>query len=138
MTEQEIKDLKEKTQQTDRLSEKIEDEEEEEEREYTSIDDLVLRKNKNEDVNGLKEQTRRDNRVTEKKEEKIVELSKADEIIDGSNDIINDPYCGNCEHIEFKKENGEPVPTCALHEMKTELKSGYICNEYDAQVNSGE
>ena len=132
-----LEDLKQKTTRDDRLSETEEEEEEEDEVAYTPVEDVVLRENAKHGVETLREQTERTERV-EKDEPDEMELSPYEELFGGEyDDAIDDPYCGNCEHVEFRKHNGSPGPHCSFFDLKTRLESGMVCEEYEPQTGDG-
>jgi len=135
----EIEKLKQKTTRDDRLSETDEDEDEEEDEEvtYTPVEDVVLRENAKKGVKTLREQTERGERV-ENDEPDEMELSPYEELFGGEfDDAVDDPYCGNCSHVEFRKHNGSPGPHCSVFDLKTRLESGMVCEEYEPQTHGG-
>jgi hypothetical protein len=130
-----LEKLKEKTTRDDRLSE-TEDEKEEDEEEvaYTPVEDVVLRENAQQGVETLREQTERGERV-ENEEPDEMKLSSYEELFgDEYEDAVDDPYCGNCSHVTFRKHNGSPGPHCSFFEIKTRLESGMVCEEYEPQT----
>jgi hypothetical protein len=134
-----LEELKEKTSRDDRLSETEDDDDEEDEPvAYTPVEDVVLRENADQGVKTLREQTERGERVEGDEEPDEVELSPYDELFeDAGGETVDDPYCGNCDHVTFRKHNGEPGPHCALHDLRTRLESGMVCGEYEPQTGGG-
>ncbi|MDY6780601.1 MAG: hypothetical protein SV760_08675 [Halobacteria archaeon] len=131
-----IDDLKEKTQRDDRLTEDEDTEEEDEdELEYASVDEVVLRENAGEDVAELRKQTKRTNRIdNESEEEDEMELSPFEAFdFDEVAEAVDDPYCGNCSSVTFRKRDGEPEPFCSKYDLKTKLESGMVCSDYEPQ-----
>jgi hypothetical protein len=130
-----LEKLKEKTARDDRLGEtEDDDEEDEEEVAYTPVEDVVLRENAQQGVETLREQTERGGRV-EKEEEDEMKLSPYEELFgEEYDDSIDDPYCGNCSHVTFRKHNGSPGPHCSFFDIKTRLESGMVCEEYEPQT----
>ncbi|MDY7082055.1 MAG: hypothetical protein SXQ77_06540 [Halobacteria archaeon] len=137
----EIDELKEKTKRTDRIDEGKEDEDAQsrkDELEYTPIEDVVLRKNAQEDVDGLKEQTKRTNRI-EVEEDDEMNLQPFHELeFEGEEyEDLDDVYCGNCDHVTFKKHQGKPQPHCSKWDNKTRLEPNMVCPDYKPQGLSG-
>jgi hypothetical protein len=134
-----LEKLKEKTARDDRLGEtEDDDEEDEEEVAYTPVEDVVLRENAQQGVETLREQTERGGRV-EKEEEDEMKLSPYEELFgDKYDDSIDDPYCGNCSHVTFRKHNGSPGPHCSFFDIKTRLESGMVCEEYEPQTGGSD
>jgi hypothetical protein len=130
-----LEELKEKTSRDDRLSE-TEDDEDDEPVAYTPVEDVVLRENAEQGVKTLREQTERGERVEGDDEPDEAELSPYDELFDEELPV-DDPYCGNCDHVTFRKHNGEPGPHCALLDLKTRLESGMVCEDYEPQTRGG-
>lgn len=133
MTDGDIENLRDSTTRGDRLEESP-DEDGDGERAYASIEDVVLRESAGDDVAELRRQTERDDRV-ESTERDEVELSPVDafDLPDEVLDAVDDPYCGNCSHVDFRKRDGEPTPICGAHDCPTRLESGMICGDYDPQ-----
>ncbi len=136
---EEIRKLKKKTSRDDRLSEDEASETDEAEAErdedvdYTPIDEVVLRKNADKDIDALKRETERGERVDED-EAQEVDLHPYEEYdFDYDEEAVEDPYCGNCESVEFKKHKGDPKPHCSLHDCVTSLKPGHVCGGYVPQ-----
>ena len=74
----------------------------------------------------------------EKEEEDEMGLSPYEELFgDEYEDSIDDPYCGNCSHVTFRKHNGSPGPHCSFFDIKTRLESGMVCEEYEPQTGGG-
>jgi hypothetical protein len=134
-----LEELKEKTSRDDRLSETTDEEEEKDEPvAYTPVEDVVLRENAEQGVKTLREQTERGERVDSDDEPDEVELSPYDELFeDEFEGTVDDPYCGNCDHVTFRKHNGEPGPHCAYLDLKTRLESGMVCEDYEPQTGGG-
>lgn len=126
--------LRDSTDRGDRLDESADGDDGDDERAYASIEDVVLRESASDDVAELRKQTERDRRV-ETTERDEVELSPVDafDLAEAVLDAVDDPYCGNCEHVDFRKRDGEPTPICGAHDCPTRLESGMICGEYDPQ-----
>ncbi|MFP4189148.1 MAG: hypothetical protein ACLFR5_07065, partial [Halobacteriales archaeon] len=119
-----LEELKEKTSRDDRLSETEtngEDADDDDEPvAYTPVEDVVLRENADQGVKTLREQTERGERVDGDDTVDEVELLPYDELFDDAGDeTVDDPYCGNCDHVTFRKHNGEPGPHCAFRDLKT-------------------
>ncbi|MCX2818308.1 hypothetical protein EGH25_02940 [Haladaptatus sp. F3-133] len=133
----ELEELREKTSRDDRLSETEEEDEDEEPVAYTPVEDVVLRENADQGVKTLREQTERGERVEGDDEPGEVVLSPYDELFDEDAETVDDPYCGNCDHVTFRKHNGEPGPHCSLHDLKTRLESSMVCEEYEPQTGGG-
>jgi len=134
-----IEELKKKTSRDDRLSETGDENGEEDEPDaYTPVEDVVLRENAEQGVKTLREQTERGERVEGDDEPDEVELSVYGELLDGDTKTVDDPYCGNCDHVTFRKHNGEPGPHCSFHDLKTRLESGMVCGEYEPQMGGGD
>jgi hypothetical protein len=131
-----LEELKKKTSRDDRLSEIEDGEEEEEETAYTPIEDVVLRENADQGVKTLREQTERSGRVEGEDEPDEAELLPYEELFDDETPV-EDPYCGNCDHVTFRKHNGEPGPHCSLLDLKTRLESGMVCGDYEPQTHGG-
>lgn len=138
-----IERLKEKTSRDDRLSEgtdrngeKKDGIQEEDETVYAPIEEVVLRENAKEGVKTLREQTERDSRLSDSDEPDEVELSECSDIFDEA--PVDDPYCGNCEHVTFRKRDGSPSPHCSLLDLKTRLESGMVCEKYEPQTGPGD
>jgi len=138
----EIERLKEKTSRDDRLSEgaegngEAENGEGDDERVYASVDEVVLRENAKEGVKTLREQTERESRLSGDDEPDEVILSEYEEIFDEP--PVDDPYCGNCEHVTFRKRDGSPSPHCSFLDLKTRLESGMVCEKYEPQTGPGD
>jgi len=132
-----LEDLKRKTTREDRLGETEEEEDEEEEVAYTPVEDVVLRESAEQGIKRLREQTERGGRV-ENDEPEEMNLSPYEELFGGEyDDAIDDPYCGNCSHVTFRKHNGSPGPHCSFFDIKTRLESGMVCEEYEPQTGGG-
>lgn len=132
-----LEKLREKTTREDRLGETEEEDDEEEEVAYTPIEDVVLRENADQEVKTLREQTERGGRV-EKQEPDEMDLSPYEDLFgDEDTESVEDPYCGNCEHVAFRKHNGSPGPHCSFFDIKTRLESGMVCEKYEAQTGGG-
>lgn len=132
---EEIRELKKKTSREDRLSEgpDAEELEAEEDVDYTPIDEVVLRENADKDIDALKRETTKGERVEEEDLEEA-DLHPYEEYdFEYDEEAVQEPYCGNCEAIEFKKHKGDPRPHCSLHDSVTELKPGYVCGGYVPQ-----
>jgi hypothetical protein len=135
MSDHDLDSLRDSTDRGDRLQEDGGDDGEDEgERAYASITDVVLREAAGDDVAELRKQTERDRRVdvTETEEVELVPHETL-ELPDGTLDVVDDPYCGNCSAVAFKKRDGEPTPVCETHDCPTRLESGMVCGEYDPQ-----
>jgi len=129
-----LEDLKRKTTREDRLGETEEEEDEEEEVAYTPVEDVVLRESAEQGIKRLREQTERSGRV-ENDEPEEMNLSPYEELFGGEyDDSVDDPYCGNCSHVTFRKHNGSPGPHCSFFDIKTRLESGMVCEEYEPQT----
>lgn len=134
MTERDIEDLKESTRRTDRIESEEAEEESDSEVEYTPIDEVVLRKNAEEDVSGLKEQTQRRDRIhTIDDEEVNLQPFEALDFEGEMYESVEEPYCGNCEFVTFRKHNGKPEPHCTEWGAKTRLDPGMVCSDYVPQ-----
>ncbi len=135
-----LEELKEKTSRDDRLSETAEEKEDgdEEPVAYTPVEDVVLRENADQGVKTLREQTERGERVDGDDEPDEAKLSPYDELFDDEVGTVDDPYCGNCDHVTFRKHNGEPGPHCTQLDLKTRLESGMVCEDYEPQTGGGE
>lgn len=136
MTDPDLDSLRDSTDRGDRLQEGGSDDGDDSdgERAYASIEDVVLREAARDDVAELRKQTERDRRVdvTEEDEVDLVPYESLD-LPDAVIDAVDDPYCGNCASVSFKKRDGEPTPICETHDCPTDLESGMICEEYDPQ-----
>lgn len=130
-----LEELKKKTSRDDRLSETEEDDEEDEVA-YTPVEDVVLRENAEQGVKTLREQTERSGRVEGDDEPDEVQLSQYEELFEEESPV-DDPYCGNCDHVTFRKHNGEPGPHCSFFDLKTRLESGMVCGDYEPQTHGG-
>lgn len=131
-----LEELKEKTSRDDRLSETEEEEDDEEAVSYTPVEDVVLRENAEQGVKTLREQTERSGRVEGDDEPDEVQLSPYEELFEEESPV-DDPYCGNCDHVTFRKHNGEPGPHCSFFDLKTRLESGMVCGDYEPQNSGG-
>lgn len=132
-----LEDLKQRTTRDDRLDESEDEEEDDEEVAYTPIEDVVLRENAEQGVETLREQTERGGRVEVDEPDEVV-LSPYEELFGGEfDDAVDDPYCGNCEHVTFRKHNGDPGPHCSFFDLKTRLESGKVCENYEPQTHGG-
>ncbi len=131
---EEIRELKKKTSIDDRLDEDAEAEDgKEADVDYTPIDEVVLRENVDKDIDALKRETTKGERVDEEETEEV-DLHPYEEYdFEYDEEAVEDPYCGNCEAIEFKKHKGDPKPYCSLHDDVTKLKPGYVCGGYTPQ-----
>lgn len=138
MTERDLDELKERTRRSDRI-ESEEGEEDDGEVEYTPIDEVVLRENAREDVSGLKEQTQRRDRIHTVDDEEV-NLQPFEELgFEGEPyDAVDEPYCGNCEFVTFRKHNGKPEPHCTEWGAKTSLDPGMVCPDYVPQGHADE
>jgi hypothetical protein len=129
-----LEELREKTTREDRLGETEEEEDEEDEVAYTPVEDVVLRESAEQGIKRLREQTERGGRV-ENDEPEEMGLSPYEELFGGEyDDAVDDPYCGNCSHVTFRKHNGSPGPHCSFFDIKTRLESGMVCEEYEPQT----
>lgn len=138
MTDDEVDGLRARTTRSDRLDEEGRNDDAddgEEERVYASVEDVVLRQAADDDVEQLRRQTRRDRRVEVDEEDEEVSLMPVEEagLDDATLDAVDDPYCGNCAAVTFRKRDGEPTPICDVHDCPTRLESGMVCSEYDPQ-----
>ncbi|MFP4632158.1 MAG: hypothetical protein ACOCT0_00485 [Halobacteriota archaeon] len=134
LDQEELELLKKKTTKDDRLAEETSEDEDEDDVDYTPIDEVVLRKNADKDIDALKRETSRGERVEEDDEEQAVELRPHEEFeFDFGDEAVDDPYCGNCAAIEFEKHRGQPRPRCAENDCPTSLKPGHVCGDYVPQ-----
>lgn len=134
MTERDLDDLKERTRRTDRIESQEVEEEDDGEVEYTPIDEVVLRENESEDVSGLKEQTQRRDRIHTIDDERVnLEPFESLGFEGEPYDSVEEPYCGNCAFVKFRKHNGKPQPHCTEWGAKTELSPGMVCKDYVPQ-----
>lgn len=132
---EEIRELKKKTSREDRLSEgpDAEELEADDDVDYTPIDEVVLRENADKDIDALKRETTKGERVEEEDLEEVDLHPYGDYDFDYDEDAVEDPYCGNCEAIEFRKHKGDPKPHCSLHDSVTKLKPDHVCGGYVPQ-----